>query len=411
MKDITIVGINYSPEDSSTGLYTTQMADYLSSSHNVSIVTGFPYYPEWRVSDEYKRKSIYLKEQRNSVNIYRFKQYVPSTPSFKKRILHLLSFTFGSIPNLFKIRKCDLVICIIPFTSSILLGLLLAKLRGAKVWVHIQDFEFDAAIESGLAGKQSATRVKIFKGLFLLEKKLLDSADIVSTISFSMIKKLKSKTKTKTFYFPNWVDNNFIDPDKAQHHKLISSKKFTVLYSGNIGDKQDWLSFIKVAKHMQDDSNVEFIVVGAGSRKEWLVDNTKQLANVKHHHPVPYDELSNLLCSVDLHILFQKDNVVDTVMPSKLLGMMASAKPSIVTGNTLSEVATILSQSHGGYFFKSNEISKIITCIEKLSSDNQKLTLLGGNARRYIVDKFSSDSVLSNFNVKITELLDMRSAK
>ena len=58
--NITIIGINFYPEDSSTGLYSTQMAEYLSKRHNVDIITGFPYYPEWEIRKEYQNKSKYL---------------------------------------------------------------------------------------------------------------------------------------------------------------------------------------------------------------------------------------------------------------------------------------------------------------------------------------------------------------
>lgn len=80
--------------------------------------------------------------------------------------------------------------------------MILAKLRGAKVWVHIQDFEFDAAVESGLAGNQAGIKSKIFNALFWIEKKLLDKSDIVSTISYGMIEKLKTKTTTQNYFFP-----------------------------------------------------------------------------------------------------------------------------------------------------------------------------------------------------------------
>lgn len=100
-----------------------------------------------------------------------------------------------------------------------------------------------------------------------------------------------------------------------------------------------------------DDSKFEVIVVGDGSKKEWLIENIKSFNNVKYFPPVPYLELSDLLCSADMHILFQKPEVVDTVMPSKVLGMMASAKPSIIIGNNESEVKTIFETSEGGDFF------------------------------------------------------------
>jgi len=403
--NITLIGVNFYPEDSSTGLYSTQMTEYLAQTNQLDVITGFPYYPEWEIREDYKNKKIYLIEKKENINIYRYKQYVPKNPSFKNRIVHLLDFTLGSIVNVFKVKKCDLVICVVPFTSSIALGLLMAKLRGAKVWVHIQDFEFDAAVESGLAGEQKGLKAKVFKGLFWLEKKLLDKADIVSTISYGMLSKLESKTSTQNYFFPNWVDETFIDPAKSKKHQLMSSDRFKVLYSGNIGAKQDWDFFIKLVKHYEVNETIEFIVVGAGAKKEWLVEETKGCKNIKHYMPVEYATLPDLLCSADLHILFQKNDVVDTVMPSKLLGMMASASPSLVTGSLESEVAKVFAKSKGGFFFDSENFDGVVKALDQLVDNKEKCKAMGVDARIYIVENFSSNKVLSNFSQKVKEIL------
>jgi len=405
MHDITLIGINFYPEDSAIGLYSTQMAEFLAQNHHVDVITGFPYYPEWEIRKEYLDKPKYLIEKKENITIYRYKQYVPKNPTFKNRILHLLDFTFGSIPNLFKVKKSDIVICVVPFTSSIALGLMVAKLRGAKVWVHIQDFEFDAAVESGLAGEKRGIKSKIFNGLFWMEKKLLDKADIASTISYGMMDKLKSKTDTPTYFFPNWVDENFINPDKSKPHKFLRSDKFKILYSGNIGAKQDWDFFLKVVEHFKNDKGIDFVVVGAGAKKDWFVEQTKEYKNVTHHKPVPYEELPDLLCSADLHILFQKNDVINTVMPSKLLGMMASAVPSLVTGNEKSEVARVFDRSKGGYFFDSNDFEGVTLAIEHLKKDKNLRLTMGKNARSFVIENFSSKKVLDNFAKKVEEVI------
>jgi len=405
IQHLTLIGVNFYPEDSSTGLYSTQMMDYLSQFYNVDVITGYPYYPEWEIREEYQNRGKFLVEKKGDINIYRYKQYVPKNPNFKNRVLHLLDFTLGSVRNIFKVKKSDLVICVVPFTSSIALGLLLSKFRDAKVWVHIQDFEFDAAIDAGIAGEQKGFKSKLFSLLFGLEKKLLDKANIVSTISYGMLRKLESKTKTQNYFFPNWVDEDFINPQKSKQHELMQSDKFKILYSGNIGAKQDWDFFIRVAEYFKDNNQVEFIVVGAGAKKDWLVENTKDYKNIFHYMPVEYDTLPDLLCSANLHILFQKNDVVDTVMPSKLLGMMASAVPSIVTGNLDSEVAKVFEKSKGGYFFDSDDFDKTINAIENLMKDKELSLEMGENARRYIINNFSSSKVLSNFREKIEEIL------
>lgn len=405
--NITLIGINFYPEDTAIGLYSTQMCEYLSSQgYKIDVITGFPYYPQWEIRESYQNKSTFLVEQKENINIYRYKQYVPKNPSFKNRIVHLLDFTFGSLRNVFKIKKSDLVICVIPFTTSVLLGLILAKIRGAKVWVHIQDFEFDAAVESGLAGNQEGIKAKVFKYLFKIEKKLLDKSDIISTISYGMIEKLKTKTDTQNYFFPNWVDENFINPSKSKQHEYLISQKFKILYSGNIGAKQDWDFFLKVIENFKDSDDVEFIIVGAGAKKAWLVQETSTNKNITHYEPIDYEKLPDLLCSADLHILFQKNDVIDTVMPSKLLGMMASEKPSLVTGNLNSEVAKAFEISKGGYFFDSFDLENCLKTIEDLKSNDILSKEIGKNAREYITQNFSSKNVLKKFEEKIKETLN-----
>ena len=127
--NITIISNNYYPEDSGIGLYSSNMADFLAVDNNVTVVTGFPYYPQWEIHEKYKNRGTYYKETVNNVEILRFKQYTPSVQNFSRRILQMIHFFFGSIINIFKIKKNDVVIVVVPFTIPILLGLLLKLIR------------------------------------------------------------------------------------------------------------------------------------------------------------------------------------------------------------------------------------------------------------------------------------------
>lgn len=399
-KNIIIIGVNYYPEDSAIGLYTTQKAEYLvSKGYNVSIITGFPYYPQWKIRSDYENKRRWFKETINDVVIYRYKQYVPANPTFSKRIIHLLSFTFGNMINLFKTNRPDYVICIVPFTSSILLGWLLKLRYRSKLWIHIQDFEFDAAIDSGLL---SSNKSFFIKRILWLEKTLFKKADTISTISNGMLKKLKSKTKNaNTYYLTNWLDTSKFRVKTQQKHAYLKSEKFKILYSGNIGAKQDWTFFFEVLNQLKSSTDIEVVVVGEGAEKESVINHIKNYSFVKHHNLVPYEELPQLLSSADVHILFQKSDVIDTVMPSKLLGMMASSKPSIVTGNKDSEVATVYEKSKGGYYFSDNSVESIINCINTLKNDKQLCERLGENAEDFVVKNYSKENILDNFILEL----------
>lgn len=392
---IVIISINYYPEDSAIGLYSTEKAEYLvKRGFDVSVITGFPYYPQWKIRSDYKLKSYLVKEIVNGVNVFRCKQYVPKDPTFVKRIIHMISFTFGNFINLFKIGKPDIVISVIPFTTSSLLGWFLKKRYKCKHWVHIQDFEFDAAIDSGLL---KGNKKQVIRFLQHIEKFVLDRADIVSTISFGMMDKLKTKTSSNTYYLTNWIDVKKFSNNQLKKHKYLSSEKFKILYSGNIGAKQDWSFFAEVLNHLKSIEDVEVILVGEGAEKNNVLRQIKGYNFVKHYNLVPYEELPSLLFSSDLHILFQKIDVVDTVMPSKLLGMMASGKPSIVTGNLKSEVAKVFEDSKCGYYFDGSSASEVVKGIENLIGNEKLRSSLGTNAKSFVKDRFSKKEVLNDF--------------
>jgi len=402
-KHITLVVLNFYPEDTAIGLYSTQLAEYLlNNGYEVSVITGFPYYPQWKIAEDYRDKPKYLQEKYKKIEIFRYKQYVPVQAGFFKRIIHLLDYTFGSYFNLKKIKHTDLVFAVVPFTTDVWLGKKLARKHKAKLWVHIQDFEFDAAIEAKLSKGNNF----IFKILFKIEKHLFNKADIISTISHAMMKKLKSKIndKPQTYLLPNWVNADDIRPDTAKIHPYLSSGKFKILYSGNIGQKQDWDLFIRVAEAFKNDEDVEFIVVGAGAYKEKLLEQIQAYSHIKMYNPVPFNELSDLLCSADLHILFQKNEVIDTVMPSKILGMMASEKASIIAGNTQSEVAKVLEESQGGYYFNNDELPAILNKINFLKSHRGEAAKTGQNARKYILKHFNGEKILAGFVQKLKEI-------
>ncbi len=406
-KTITIITTFYYPEDSAIGLYTTQFSRYLQSkNYIVKIVTGFPNYPQWKINANYVKYPTYYSETIDGIEIIRYKQYIPQKVNFSGRILMMFSLFFGTLINLRKIKQTDLVICIVPYTLSILPAIILAKIRKSKLWIHIQDFEFDLALDSGIV-KNNHFLQKVFKRfLSFSERKLLNMADVVSSISYSMLQKIKEKSKhQEPYYFPNWVSTDKINPENFKPHSFIDPNKFTLLYSGNIGEKQDWLLCEKLCEFIDPKDNIEIVIVGDGAYCATLKEKLHAFEFVKFFDPVPYETLSDLLCSADAHFLFQKQDVIDTIMPSKILGMMASAKPSIITGNAKSEVSNIINQSKCGYYFSEVNLKLICDCILDLK-ESQDGVQMGKNAREYIAAAFSDKQILNNFHNRIKSVLE-----
>jgi colanic acid biosynthesis glycosyl transferase WcaI len=202
---ILIQALNYPPEFISTGKYTGEMAEWLAArGHEVSVITTPPYYPQWQVWQEYSAFA-YRRETIQNVKVIRCPLWVPTKPSGLKRILHLLSFVVSAAPVVFwQIVKQhpDVVIVIQPYLFAAPWVRLVSLLSQNKTWLHIQDYELDAAFALGFVKRSSLWR---FATLF--KRGLLRSFD--STISVIRIK-MKAVNHENTFLFP--VDTHTIFP-------------------------------------------------------------------------------------------------------------------------------------------------------------------------------------------------------
>lgn len=404
-KTITLFTGNYAPEDTAIGLYTSQFAVFLSNKgYTVSVITGFPYYPKWEIAKEYQNKSTYFNEIIDGIKVFRYKQYIPKKVSLIGRIKLMLSLLWGNYHNAKKIKETNLVICIVPFTISVFTAYLLAKKTKAKLWVHVQDFEFDLAFQSGLL--HSSFIGKLFKkSVFTVERLLLNKADVISTISYNMIEKSKEKTNlNNVYFFPNWISSKNINPSTAKQHPYFNEDKFTLLYSGNIGEKQDWNLFEALCEQLISE-NIEIVIVGNGAYVEKLKNRLSRFNFIRFYEPIPYNDLNDLLCSADLHFLFQKINVLDTVMPSKILGMMASGKPSIITGNEHSEVSRIFKDNDLERYFSTDDLNPILDYIKKNRTAKENNIAADEKAKNYVLEHFSEDQILNNFEREIKQLL------
>jgi colanic acid biosynthesis glycosyl transferase WcaI len=145
---IAVLGINYWPDRTGIAPFTTGRCEYLAArGHRVTVYTGFPYYPSWRVPSEYRGRLL-SREVRNGVSIFRSWLYVPHLVTGGRRILHEASFiASASIRTLARVRseKPDLLFVVSPPLGLGLTALTLSRLWKVPYIFHVADLQPDAA--------------------------------------------------------------------------------------------------------------------------------------------------------------------------------------------------------------------------------------------------------------------------
>jgi colanic acid biosynthesis glycosyl transferase WcaI len=147
---ILIAAINYWPEPSGTAPYTTQFAEHLAArGADVSVLTGMPHYPAWRVSPAYARVRR-ATESKDGVTIIRRSHLVPSTQSALSRAAYEASFF---VHALVLRGRWDATIGIVPSLNGGALARVHARRRYGVIF---QDVMGSAVTQSGIRGGRSA---------------------------------------------------------------------------------------------------------------------------------------------------------------------------------------------------------------------------------------------------------------
>ena len=388
------------------------MAEWLvDRGHEVRVITAPPYYPEWKIKYGYSAWS-YKKEYIQGVAVYRCPLWVSKNVKGLNRIIHLASFAISSFFLLLTqiFWRPHVVLSVAPAFLSSPFTLIYSMFSNAKTWLHIQDFELDAAFNLGILKLSKLTSI-----IRYLESIILYRFDRVSTISNQMIKNLRRKevAKSKIFLFPNWVDTEVICPlphsNPMRDELGVQSGTIVALYSGNMGQKQGVEILVEAAKILEPYSNIKFIFCGGGSASSRLKSMASGLSNVIFLSLQPVEKLNYLLNLADIHLLPQKANAADLVMPSKLSGILASGKPVIATANRDTEIAQTV--NNHGVVVPPDDVAAFSQALLWLANHPEERTRLGQNGRIFAKKNLSKEKILSQFERNLFALINDKKVK
>lgn len=403
---ILIYGINYKPELTGIGKYTGEMSDWLAAhGHEVRVITAVPYYPEWKV-----RKGFinwYSSIVDAGVKVFRCPLYVPGKLSTLKRLLHLLSFVATSFPVLLRhlLWRPQVIFVVEPSFFCLPPAWLYARLCGARLVLHVQDYEMDAMFGLGMMKQGWLMRLA-----FSLESFFMRRVDCVSTISHSMISLAEKKGAKRTLFFPNWVDTDFINPkvdrDFFRRRWDISDATKVILYSGNMGEKQGLSLVIDAAEQLQEE-NVLFLMVGEGAAKPRLQERAREsgILNVRFEPLQPYERLPLLLACADIHLVIQRRGAADIVLPSKLTGILSAGGNALITAESNTELGRLVQQYPGIAFLAEPEsLTDFLEKLKAMLSIQQEIP--NHIARDYAVSFLNRESTLLRFQASLSDIVE-----
>lgn len=244
--------------------------------------------------------------------------------------------------------SADFIICLSDPPGCLVVGALLAKLKGARLIHWAMDVYPEIAAALGALRKDSL----IYRLVDHLQKRAYDQCVMLGCLDEDMAAALGVTQDPRLLLCPPWPSRNLILPETTPT-KSSDSGRLKWLYSGNLGRAHDYETLLHAQRRLEDeDLPFDLVFQGGGPARTSAMKLAAQL-NLKHCQwadYVPEAELIPSLLAADVLIATQKVETRGLLWPSKLALMHLLPRPLVWVGPKEGAVATMLRElpeAHG----------------------------------------------------------------
>lgn len=350
------------------------------------------------VREEYKKKEHRVeKDFEGYRTIYRFPMYAEG----KNPVLRALRYILISVKHfnraIFSKHAKDVDIMFLASTPPYqgLLGALIKKIRRIPFIYNLQDIFPDSLVGTGMTRKGSV----LWKIGRWIEDISYRNADKIIVISEDFKKNIMAKgvPEEKIVVIYNWVDQNAVVDVPREKNILfdrygLDRSKFYITYNGNIGLTQNMDMLLEVAKALEANEDIHFVLVGNGAYLEQVkqIIKDRNVGNVTLLPFQPYEEISHVFSLGDVSLVISKPGVGANSVPSKTWSIMSASRPVLANFDE-NELKTIIEDNHCGIFTKAGDKVAFADAILKLYHDRELCKEMGKNGREFVMDNLTKE--------------------
>lgn len=366
----------YWPGIEATAQLLTDLCEALAEDVDVTVVTGVLHGHE-----DQPRHVVH-----NRVEIVR----VPSTSFERSKLLaraaNYVTYLGNALVQGLRGGKPDIVLCMTdpPIVADV--ALLVARRYGAPLVVISQDVFPEIAVQ--LKRLENPVAMRLLRSLVSL---YLRRADRVVAIGDTMRLRLEQKgaPAERLRVIPNWVDTGRVKPRERENwwrEKRGVQDKFVVMHSGNVGHAQDLDSLVRAGTFLRDLEDLAILIIGSGARHTELVALAELLEvdQVRFLYYQPREVLAESLSAADVHVVGLASGLAGYVVPSRLYGILAVARPVIVAADAESETAQVVQEVGCGIVVPPGRPELLARAIRDAHDGKYDLADLGRRGREWV---------------------------
>ena len=378
----------FPPDYAATGQLIQELAHNLGQNDiQVNIFTGQPGYV-------FKQESAPRTEIKQNLNIRRSKTVQICSSRIRAKALNGIIFTLRATWHIIRNARQNNIILLTTAPPFLAIAGYLANLFfGSEYICLIYDLYPDAVVELGIIS-QSSWIAKLWHKINSLVWNRSKKIIVLSETMKRRITAQHPQTADKISVIHNWANADWIKPlpkeDNwfARQHQL--DRKFTVLYSGNMGRCHDLDTILGAMKLLQNQP-VQFVFIGAGAKHEQCRQAVAEF-KLDNCTFLPYQDKTNLpysLTACDLALVSISPGLEGVVAPSKLYGIMAAGKAIAAICEPHSYLRQIITDAGCGAAIDNYKSQDLADFILNLAIDPKLSVSMGLAGRNYMIENFT----------------------
>lgn len=402
-KRLLFLNRSFHPDVEATGQLLTELCEELSGDFEIHIICGNPLYRK------VKKRGLIHKTSHHHVTVWRVNNTAFPKKVFFFRLINLTSYYFLCFLWVFFLKRMD---CVIAETDPPLLAsiaYIYSRIQGCPFIYYSQDIWPQVGVATGRFSYPFL--VKILKKL---NGFLYSQARQIVIPGRDMRERLEEEhhiPSQKIAVVENWADPSVIHPvnrkDNPFIHENSLGSKFVVMYSGNIGFSQDLENLIHAADSLKAIDDILFVLIGEGALKESLIDTATSLGlnNVKF---LDYQEKKGLKYSLNaahVHLVPLKKGMKGYIVPSKVYGIMASARPFIAAVDKGSEIDQMVEEFRCGVRIKPSDVKELENAILWAFRNGDELEKMGVRGRKAVEERYTQKICARKFKNRIENVI------
>jgi glycosyltransferase involved in cell wall biosynthesis len=365
----------------------------------VTVLTGKPNYPDGVVFPSYSAGGC-AEESWEGLPVLRVPMRPRGTGSALGLVLNYLSFAAsGSVFGAWMLRRRPVDVILVYGISPILQGIaaiVLKVFKRAPVVLWVQDLWPQSLEATGFVRDR-----RILAAVGWMVRIIYRFSDMLLVQSPAFTASVAELSRLdKIRYHPNPGERALDAPAPRVADGPVpvhfERGRFNVVFAGNLGTAQSVETIVAAADLLRDDLDIRFVLVGSGSRADWIRTEVARrgLGNVELPGRFPPEAMPAILAGASvLLVTLSASAIFGLTVPSKLQAYLAAGKPILAALD--GEGARVVTEAAAGVSVPAEDAAALAGAVRRMRALPADALLGMGRAGRAYYETHFAPAMLA----------------